>query len=66
MSGSGATCFGLFTDDGSAKTAAALARPGWRVAAAPLTGDAQVKKPLTRARKPLILRARHTVPSRDG
>ncbi len=39
MSGSGATCFGLFGDEGTAQTAAraiAVARPGWWVVAAAL------------------------------
>ena len=37
MSGSGATCFGLYASDAEAQAAArSLARPGWWVAAAPL------------------------------
>lgn len=42
MSGSGATCFGLFADAPPARAAAAAlarAEPGWWVAAAPLTAD---------------------------
>jgi 4-diphosphocytidyl-2-C-methyl-D-erythritol kinase len=41
MSGSGATCFGLFADKAGAETAAlhlAAGHPGWWVAAAPLIG----------------------------
>lgn len=41
MSGSGATCFGLFADEKSAQVAAqslAAAHPGWWVAAAPILG----------------------------
>ncbi len=41
MSGSGATCFGLFAAEGTARAAAAAltrARPGWWVAAAPVLG----------------------------
>jgi 4-diphosphocytidyl-2-C-methyl-D-erythritol kinase len=42
MSGSGATCFGLFAAAPTAQAAAtALARPGWWIAAAPL-GEGQV------------------------
>ncbi len=44
MSGSGATCFGLFEDAGSAARAAAVlsqSRPGWWVRAAPLLDDTQ-------------------------
>jgi 4-diphosphocytidyl-2-C-methyl-D-erythritol kinase len=36
MSGSGATAFGLFADEASARLAATKARPGWWAAAAPL------------------------------
>ena len=42
MSGSGATCFGLFADAGSAARAAAVlsqSQPGWWVRAAPLLDD---------------------------
>ena len=42
MSGSGATCFGLFGDEASAKRAAkdiAASEPGWWVAVAPLVTD---------------------------
>ncbi|EPY01517.1 4-(cytidine 5'-diphospho)-2-C-methyl-D-erythritol kinase [Magnetospirillum fulvum] len=41
MSGSGATCFGLFADEAAARTAAAALsahQPGWWVAPAPLLG----------------------------
>ena len=41
MSGSGATCFGLFADPATAEAAAAalrLAHPGWWVVAAPMVG----------------------------
>jgi 4-diphosphocytidyl-2-C-methyl-D-erythritol kinase len=41
MSGSGATCFGLFAEEAAARAAAGrliLAQPGWWVAAAPLLG----------------------------
>jgi len=41
LSGSGATCFGLFADEASARAAEAelrAARPGWWVVAAPIAG----------------------------
>ena len=43
LSGSGATCFGLFPDEASARTAEArllAARPGWWVLAAPMASRA--------------------------
>jgi 4-diphosphocytidyl-2-C-methyl-D-erythritol kinase len=43
MSGSGATCFALFAEDGEARAAAAalrVAKPGWWVAPSELVGDA--------------------------
>jgi 4-diphosphocytidyl-2-C-methyl-D-erythritol kinase len=42
-SGSGATCFALFAEDGEARAAAAalrVAKPGWWVAPSELVGDA--------------------------
>ena len=46
MSGSGATCFGLFAERAAAAAAArALARPGWWVEAAELVADATALTP---------------------
>jgi 4-diphosphocytidyl-2-C-methyl-D-erythritol kinase len=48
MSGSGATCFGLFEQEAYAECAATdlrNAEPGWWVAAAPLLADASVVEP---------------------
>jgi 4-diphosphocytidyl-2-C-methyl-D-erythritol kinase len=45
MSGSGATCFGLFEQQAQAERAAAdlrNAEPGWWVASAPLLADTSV------------------------
>lgn len=51
MSGSGATCFGLFAEAGAAAQAArALSRPGWWVAPATLVNDAAVLAPLPESR----------------
>lgn len=52
MSGSGATCFGIFTDDSKAGTAARALRarhPGWWVAAARLDGQDRLAPQLIRA-----------------
>lgn len=46
MSGSGATCFGLFDDEAAAqRAAAALMRPGWWVAPGRLVADARTLVP---------------------
>ncbi|MEE9140527.1 MAG: 4-(cytidine 5'-diphospho)-2-C-methyl-D-erythritol kinase [Alphaproteobacteria bacterium] len=48
MSGSGATCFGLFEDEGAARRAAAdleAAEPGWWVAPARLVDDTNALEP---------------------
>lgn len=46
MSGSGATCFGLFDDEAAARhAAAALMRPGWWVAPGRLIADARTLVP---------------------
>jgi len=50
MSGSGATCFGLFDDEPAARRAAtdiAAAEPGWWVAAGELVTDTSALAPLT-------------------
>lgn len=48
MSGSGATCFSLFAEDGEARAAAAalrVAKPGWWVVPSELVGDASALAP---------------------